>query len=122
MAAPPPWSRPVQRLDREQATPQARTGVYCLLRVMLGGAVLFLNLISLRLCRAALLGAKQTKNQCFQSLRLSVGRGFSRQVPRVGSCTGSLQKLRGFGAREGGVSMLETALRRSIRSQSFVTV
>jgi hypothetical protein len=34
----------IKRLDREQATPQARTGVYCLINMMLGRVILFLKL------------------------------------------------------------------------------
>jgi hypothetical protein len=38
----------IERLDREQATPQARTGVYCLINMMLGKLVLFPKLDSLK--------------------------------------------------------------------------
>jgi hypothetical protein len=34
----------IKRLDREQATPQARTGVYCLINLMRDGVILFLKL------------------------------------------------------------------------------
>jgi hypothetical protein len=36
----------MKRLGREQATPQARTGVYCLINMMLGKVVLFPKLDS----------------------------------------------------------------------------
>jgi hypothetical protein len=35
----------IKRLDREQATPQARTGVYCLIIMMQGKIISFLKLV-----------------------------------------------------------------------------
>src|SRR6266852_5270359 len=97
----------IKQLDREQATPQARTGVYCLINMMLDKIVLFPKLDSPKVGQRRVLSGQQTKNQCFQSLspRLPVGGRVRPPVPGLGSCTGSLKKLRGFGAREGGISM-----------------
>jgi hypothetical protein len=62
----------IEQLDREQATPQARTGVYCLINMMLGKIVLFPKLDSPKVGQRPVLSGPQTKNQRFQSL----SRGF----------------------------------------------
>ena len=69
-----------KQLDREQATPQARTGVYCLINMMLGKVVLFAKLDSPKVGRLVVSG-QQTKNQCFQSLSRGsrLESGFGRQ-------------------------------------------
>jgi len=58
----------MKRLDREQATPQARTGVYCLINVMLGKVVLFPKFDSPKVGQRQVVSGQRTKNQCFQSL------------------------------------------------------
>jgi hypothetical protein len=58
----------MKRLDREQATPQARTGVYCLINMMLGKVVLFPKFDSLKVGQRQVVSGQRTKNQCFQSL------------------------------------------------------
>ena len=58
----------MKRLDREQATPQARTGVYCLINMMLDKVVLFPKLDSPKVGQRPMVSGQRTKNQCFQSL------------------------------------------------------
>jgi len=71
----------IKQLDREQATPQARTGVYCLINMMLGKIVLFPKLDSPKVGQRPALSGQQTKNQCFQSLSRGsrLESGFGRQ-------------------------------------------
>ena len=54
----------MKRLDREQATPQARTGVYCFINMMLGRGRFVPEIVLDAACGFG----KSTKNQCFQSL------------------------------------------------------
>jgi hypothetical protein len=58
----------MKRLDREQATPQARTGVYCLINMMLGKVALCPKLDSPKVGQRPMVAGQRTKNQCFQSL------------------------------------------------------
>ncbi len=71
----------IKQLDREQATPQARTGVYCLINMMLDKIVLFPKLDSPKVGQRPVLSGQQTKNQCFQSLSRGsrLESGFGRQ-------------------------------------------
>jgi hypothetical protein len=53
----------IKQLDREQATPQARTSVYCLINMMLGKTVLF--------------------PKCWIPRRFDTGRCFRDNRPRI---------------------------------------
>src|SRR6267154_2347085 len=105
----------IKQLDREQATPQARTGVYCLINMMLGKIVLFPKVDSPKVGQRPMLSGQQTKNQCFQSLSVALGWGAPSAARfRVWArAHDRLQKLR---------ELVETALMRSIRYQSVVRV
>jgi len=80
----------IKQLDREQATPKARTGVYCLINMMLVKIVLFPKVDSPKVGQRPVLSGQQTKNQCFQSLSwLSVG----ERVRPLGCGCGLLHRI-----------------------------
>jgi hypothetical protein len=88
----------MKRLDREQATPQARTGVYCLINMMQGKVVLFPKLDSPKVGQRQVVSGQRTKNQCFQSLIPLLRVGRSRRQSRMG------ERIRGRlrGGRQSG--------------------
>src|SRR4029077_10613620 len=96
---PPPWLRTVRQFDREQATPQARTGVYCLINMMLGRVVLLLKLDSLRLGSRRAFGANGPRTSVFRVLAVAFGWGAGAAARlRVWAPAQNRYKNYGFGA------------------------